>query len=321
MTQSPVSTFEKIFSTTDFSQWEAGIKQNLGTHHSHLCSPPEAFHSSCHAATVGPLHILYLEGKGELELDRTQVGRGLLWLPLKGITEERINGKVVQAKRGQAILIRPFDHLHGVTSLEMSGVSILLPENFFLDANRSGLDSCRKQGRPPDGLLRAEPSHGHAVIAVAMQLSRSVARRDPASGILAAQLLDQLEQTVMTAQLSSTYTRQSLGARRRWQLVQDTIRWMQAHLTEAFRIRDVATALGTPTRTIQHAFAEELGRSPLAQAKLMRLHALRRSLQDPEQRNIRIATQMAACGLPASGETAESYRGLFGEQPRQTKRV
>jgi AraC-like DNA-binding protein len=315
-----IPAFKQLFRTDDFSQWEAGIKQNLGTHQSHLRSSSQPFHSCCHAATVGSLQILHLQGTGELELDRTQLDRGLLWLPLRGISEERINGRVVQATRGQAILIRPFDHLHGLTSAEMAGLSVVLPDSVFIQAEEGDTPLPPGQaGKAPEALLHSQHSSDQGVIALAMQLSRAVARRDPNSPILASHLLDQLEQTLSTAP-GLPSRRPSLGSRRRWELVQEASRWMEAHLREPFRIGDVAAALDTPKRTIQQAFAEELGRPPLAQAKLLRLHALRRRLQDPQQHNLGIATQMTACGLAASGETAQAYRAAFGERPNQTKR-
>jgi AraC-like DNA-binding protein len=315
-----IPAFQQLFRTNDFSQWEAGINLNLGTHRSHLRSNSETFHSCCHSATVGSLQILHLQGTGELELDRTQLERGLLWLPLKGVSVERINGRVVQATRGQAILIRPFDHLHGLTSAEMSGVSVILPDNIFTRAEAdNNSNALRQGGRTPEALLHTQRASDQAVIALAMELCRAIARCDPSSPILAGHLLDQLEQTLSAAP-ELPNRRQSLGARRRWDVVQEAIRWMEAHLSEPFRIGDVAAALDTPTRTIQQAFADELGRSPLAQAKLLRLRALRRRLQDPQWQNLGIATQMGACGLPASGETAQAYRAIFGERPNQTKR-
>lgn len=129
--------FKNLFNTNDFSQWEAQISLNLGTHHSLLRSHSQTFQACCYASEVGSLQILYLQGKGELELNRTQLERGLLWIPLKGVSEERINGTAVQATRGQAILIRPLDHLYGLTSAEMSGLSVILPDNFFINAEEA----------------------------------------------------------------------------------------------------------------------------------------------------------------------------------------
>ncbi|MEB3318308.1 MAG: hypothetical protein VKO39_09255 [Cyanobacteriota bacterium] len=79
-----VPGFEQLFCTNDFSRWEAAVKGSLGSHQSHLRSRAESFHTCCHGANVGALRILHLQGKGELELERTQVGSGVLWLPLRG---------------------------------------------------------------------------------------------------------------------------------------------------------------------------------------------------------------------------------------------
>jgi AraC-like DNA-binding protein len=315
-----IPSYNQLLHTKDFSEWEARIALNLGAHQSNLRSRPDTFHACCHLAHVGPLQLLHLHGKGELELDRTQMGGGLLWVPLKGVTEERINGSVVQATKGQAILMRPLDHLYGLTSTEMKGISVILPikflEGIHSESNLSSSGSSRWPGNP---LLRSDHGPDQAVIKLTRQLSRAVARCDPSSTIFASQLLDQLEHSIITSATSATSRQQSLGARRRWKVVRETTEWMKAHTKEPFRIGDVAAALNTPTRTIQKAFADELGRSPLAQAKLLRLHALRRSLQDPQQKNLRIATQMLSCGLPASGETAQAYRSYFGERPNETK--
>lgn len=318
--QPRIPAYQQVFRTNDFSQWEAKVQRTLGTHQSHLRSGSDLFHSCCHAASVGSLQILHLQGTGELELDRTQLDRGLLWLPLKGISEERVNGRVVQATKGQALLVRPFDHLHGGTSAEIAGLSVILPDSFFIQAEESDTSHPLRQGdRGWDALLHSQRASDQAIIASALQLSRAVARCDPNSPILAAQLLDQLEQRLITPPERPS-SLPSLGARRRWEVVREASRWMEAHLREPFRISDVAAALDTPTRTIQQAFAEEWGRPPLAQAKLLRLHALRRRLQDPRQHNRGIATLMTECGLPASGETARTYRAVFGERPNQTKR-
>lgn len=219
----PVASFKQILHTKDFSEWEAEIKRQLGMHQSHLLSNSEHFDVCCHLAQVGPLHLLHLQGKGELELNRTQLNGGVLWVPLKGVSEERINGRVVQAKRGQAILIRPHDHLYGLTSLEMSGLSVILPEQFFLVADLGASDSSRRMRGQPEPLLRSELAIDQAVIALTMQLSRAAAHRDPASPILAAQLLDQLEEKVTATPSPSPRIRQSLGARRRWEVAQEAI--------------------------------------------------------------------------------------------------
>ena len=212
--------------------------------------------------------------------------------------------------------MRPHDDLRCLTSAEISGLSFVFPERFLQEVACNSQDLQPKTTGRPDPLLRSEITGAQALMDTALQLSRAIARLDLSSPILAAQLLDQLEQCL----IATPTVRPSLGARRRWLIVRESIDWMKTHLSEPFRIGDVAAALQIPTRTIQQAFADELGRPPLAQAKLLRLHALRSRLQDPTKKKATIATQMNACGLPASGETALAYRACFGEKPSQTKR-
>jgi transcriptional regulator GlxA family with amidase domain len=99
----------------------------------------------------------------------------------------------------------------------------------------------------------------------------------------------------------------------------EATRWMQMQLDRTFRIDELAAALNTPKRTIQAACVSCLGRPPLAQAKLLRLRALRRSLQEAEYSGQSVVALMQRLGLPASGSTAASYRHCFGETPSQTR--
>ena len=321
------SGFAEVFNTADFGAFEAGLSQWLGSHRSHLRRGADAFHASCHAARVGTLQLLLLRGRGELELDRTQLGCGLLWIPLRGRSEERINGRFVQAEPGQALLFRPGDHLLGLTDTEVTGLSVLLPAPLLLETDSAEADTRSRRRHPPESLLDSRKPADGALIQATRRLAQAAARRDPTAAIAAAAVLDQLAESLprLGARGVSDRRADSVAVRRRWELVVEASRWMEAHLGEGFRVADLAATLQTPVRTLQHSFAQELGRSPLAHARLLRLHALRRRLQQAQGRQepVAIAAQMTACGLPACGlpacgETARGYRTLFGELPRQT---
>lgn len=203
----------------------------------------------------------------------------------------------------------------------MAGLSVLLPEPFFEEAGSAEEFARSRRCPTPHSLLDARNPGDGALIQTTRRLAKAAARRDPTSTILAAEVLDQLAATLPRLAGGISGGRAwSLPARKRWELVVEASRWMEAHLQEGFRVADLAAALQTPVRTLQSSFAQDLGRSPLAHARLLRLHALRRRLQEARcrQKPVPIAAQMAACGLPACGETARAYRALFGELPRQT---
>lgn len=81
----------------------------------------------------------------------------------------------------------------------------------------------------------------------------------------------------------------------------------------------MAQAVGVSARTLQYAFLQELGCTPMAEAKRQRLQQLRSLLQDPEFRSRSIAELMTASGLLACGATAIDYRQRFGESPRHSR--
>ncbi|MFM1901818.1 MAG: hypothetical protein RLZZ216_2394 [Cyanobacteriota bacterium] len=313
--------FEDVFRTADFGEFEAGLSRQLGSHRSHLRGGGDTFFASCRSARVGPLQLLLLRGRGVLELDRTQCGWGLLWIPLRGSSVERINGRLVRTEPGQALLFRPGDHLLGLTDKEVTGLSVLLPASLFAEAGATE-DGARSRRRCiPQSLFDPRKPADGSLIQATRRLAQAAARRDPTAAIAAAAVLDQLTDTLPNLAGGISGRRAwSMPARKRWELVVEASRWMEAHLHESFRVVDLAAALQIPVRTLQWAFAQELGRAPFAHARLLRLHALRRLLQEARRRQeaVPVAVQMAACGLPACGETARAYRALFGELPRQT---
>lgn len=79
-----------VLDTQDCGCWESSVAQTLGHHSSELLSPAQPFKAHFRMGRVGPFSILHLQGRGRLRLKHEQ---RVLWLPLQGITEERINGQ------------------------------------------------------------------------------------------------------------------------------------------------------------------------------------------------------------------------------------
>ena len=113
--------------------------------------------------------------------------------------------------------------------------------------------------------------------------------------------------------------RERHSAARARTLVNEAILWMQAHLGVPFAVTDLATGLSSSVRALQYAFHHELGHPPLAEARRLRLRALRQLLLDPEQSRMSIGMLMAECGLLGGGSTARDYRSFWGELPRRTR--
>jgi transcriptional regulator GlxA family with amidase domain len=110
-----------------------------------------------------------------------------------------------------------------------------------------------------------------------------------------------------------------ITAVRRRTYVGEARAWMRLHLGEPIGIQQAAAAVAVSPRTLQYAFLTELGRTPMAELKRLRLRALRQLLQGPGQRHTSIADLMVRSGLLACGSTAAEYRRYCGESPHETR--
>lgn len=291
--------------TDDFSGWEEAVASTLGHHRSDLLSPDEPFHARFRVGQIGGYKVLHLKGRGRVRLHREQHQQSVLWLPLRGMTLETINGEAWLAEPGTGLFFAPGDGMVGETSQELEGLSILMPAN-LLD---------RPEG-PVGRLLSAGPLQ-QAILTRARQLAAAAAEQPPGAAHAADQLTDALQ--ALTSWLDQPAKRERITLRRRRETVQRAREWMASRLEERFELVALSRAVEVSPRQLQYSFLEELGRSPMAEAKRLRLHRLRTLLLDPDQQQRPIAELMAAAGLIASGVTSADYRHWCGESPRQTR--
>lgn len=294
-----------ILCTGDFGEWDVLVANTLGHHRSRLRSGSGPFKARIQTAAVEEFQMLLIEGQGQVELLREQCGHGVLWMPLRGATQEIINGCETLAEPGMGLLFQPGDAMQGSTSEELLGVSILIPERHLLG---SGATS---------PLLARGPLQ-RQLIDAAHQVCAAAAWQPPGSCHSAAALVEALHQWCHPVHAVSKLERSS--ARRRRDTVAQACQWISDHLSERFSVVELSKAMGVSVRSLQYAFQQELGHTPMAEAKRLRLRHLRYLLQQPNLQRQSIAALMEASGLLAGGATAADYRRWCGESPRQTRR-
>lgn len=294
----------QVLATSDFAEWEAATSHTLGHHHSRLLDPHQGFEAHYHLGSAGPLQMLHIRGRGRVELERTQQAGVVLWLPLLGTTEERVNGRPIGAEPGMGLLFRPGDEMLGRTSEELEGISVLVPESLL-------------PGGGPSLLQRGPRAREVITQALALAEATALGQHGLEHGALA--LVEALRIWQQELGEQEVFWRERPGAARARTLVNEAIRWMEDHLSEPFAVADLATALSTSVRALQYAFHQELGHPPLAEARLLRLHLLQERLLDPDQNSTPIGLVMAECGLLGGGSTARDYRRLWGELPSRTR--
>jgi AraC-like DNA-binding protein len=294
-----------VLNTHDFGCWETAVANTLGHHRSELLTPSDSFAAHLRSGQLGEVTVVHIQGRGRLRLRREQCHQSLLWLPLRGMTQERINGREWLAEPGHGLLFRSGDAMEGETSEELEGLSILFP--------------CDWQPDPTVVIpsLLAAGSQNQAVLRRARELAVAIAQR-PAGAIHAADQLREALQDWFDG-LVPAQRRERLTSRRRRATVNEARQWMAERLQERFSVVELSQAVAVSPRQLQYHFLQELGHSPMAEAKRMRLHRLRGLLLDRERNSCSVAEMMAASGLIASGVTSADYRLHFGESPRQTR--
>ena len=294
-----------VLRSNDFGQWDSLVAHSLGHHRSRLLPGSAPFNAQIRMGAVEEFQVLLLHGRGQIELVREQCGHGVLWLPLQGLSQETINGNACVAEPGMALLFQPGDAMRGLTSEEVSGISILVPQEHLL-------------GATPRSPLLQRGRLERQLIAAGLQLAEAAAWQPQGSRHAAEALVEALHQCRNPPDPGQQ--RERITSMRRRSTVAEACRWIDQHLAERFSVDHLSSAVGVSARTLQYSFLQELGHSPMAEAKRVRLRQLRRLLQDPDQKHRSISELMEASGLLACGITAADYRRWCGESPRRTRR-
>ena len=95
-------------------------------------------------------------------------------------------------------------------------------------------------------------------------------------------------------------------------------RFVLEHLGEAFSVTRLAQHCEVSARTLQKAFADSRGITPVAHVRNVRLDHAREALESSDESVAEIA---ARCGFQSSTTFALEYRKRFGVTPSRTKRA
>jgi len=85
-------------------------------------------------------------------------------------------------------------------------------------------------------------------------------------------------------------------------------------------VTDLCVATGVSERTLQYAFLEVMGMSPLAYLTRLRLHRVRKALRMETNGSTTVSAQALKWGFWHFGDFARAYRDCFGELPSESLR-
>jgi AraC family ethanolamine operon transcriptional activator len=204
-------------------------------------------------------------------------------------------------------------------------VSLLVPP----DVIRAHLRGRHREDefRLPDGveLLQACPAAAQGLYGLGRRLVDVAARQPEVFDVpqtQAAAQIDLLES--LLAALGSVGHPESaprdLTRQAHSRVVQVTEDYALAHTAERLYVTDLCEAAGVSERTLQYAFKEVMGMTPVAYLTRLRLHRVRRALRAATPRSTTVTAEALRWGFWHFGDFSRAYKSCFGELPSDTLR-
>jgi AraC-like DNA-binding protein len=96
--------------------------------------------------------------------------------------------------------------------------------------------------------------------------------------------------------------------------------YAMAQTADRLHISDLCIAADVSERTLQYAFQDIMGMSPLAYLTRLRLHQVRKALRAKSIHSTTVAREALRCGFGHLGDFSRAYERCFGELPSKTLR-
>jgi transcriptional regulator GlxA family with amidase domain len=86
-------------------------------------------------------------------------------------------------------------------------------------------------------------------------------------------------------------------------------------------VTDLCEAAGVSERTLQYAFKEVMGMTPVAYLTRLRLHRVRQALRAATHGSTTVTTEALRWGFWHFDDFSRAYKTCFGELPSETLRM
>jgi AraC family transcriptional regulator, ethanolamine operon transcriptional activator len=103
-------------------------------------------------------------------------------------------------------------------------------------------------------------------------------------------------------------------------IVQIAEEWARTQIERPVQVADLCKATAASERTLDYAFKEILGLSPIAFLRRLRLHHVRVALRTGTPRRTTVSAEAMKCGFWHFGDFSKAYKDCFGESPSDTLR-
>jgi transcriptional regulator GlxA family with amidase domain len=204
-------------------------------------------------------------------------------------------------------------------------VSFLLPP----DDIRAHLRGRHREDefRLPEGveLLRPSPAAAHELFGFGRRLADVAARQPDVFDVSQTQTAAQVEllETLLAILGSAGHVEpaaEDLTRQAHSRVVQIAEDYALSHTAERLYVTDLCRAAGVSERTLQYAFKEVMGMTPVAYLTRLRLHRVRHALRTASLASTTVTAEALRWGFWHFGDFSRAYKDCFGELPSDTLR-
>jgi len=96
--------------------------------------------------------------------------------------------------------------------------------------------------------------------------------------------------------------------------------YVQTQIDTPLHVSDLCKAAAVSERTLEYAFKEELGMSPVSFLQRLRLHRVRQALRAAVRGTTTVSAEALKWGFWHFGDFSKAYKNCFGESPSDTLR-
>jgi len=256
---------------------------------------------------------------------RTSAHNGLLAFVTFG---PRATGTVegLQVRPGTMVVAEPKTEAGFVVDPGWESITLLVPPEDI----RERLSARQREGelRWPRGVevLRADPLLARVLFRLGKRLVTTASRKpalfDEGRAERDAAQVELLDALLMA--MRSTDTLEPLGTERtRWaysRIVTIAEDHVLSRAAERVNVFDLCRATDVSERTLECAFKEVMGLSPVAYLIRLRLHRVRAALLAAEHGSTKVSAEALKWGFWHFGEFSRAYKRCFGELPSTTLR-
>lgn len=131
-----------------------------------------------------------------------------------------------------------------------------------------------------------------------------------------------LEMLLATLHVADDFesTRSDRTRRTQSQIVRVAEEYALAHIGERLYVTDLCKAAAVSERTLEYAFKEIAGLTPMSYLVRLRLHRVRQALLAATPESTRVSIEALKWGFWHFGEFSRAYKECFGEPPSETLR-